>query len=157
MTSPDGYLPGTDRTLMTPHSSETVLVAVRVAIHELNQTDESKHVKDSRQGADFWDRPYAYTIAGPFYEMAGPLKFLLSRLLRRKRRQTGTPRWTITDERHDSGNGKTTITVRADQASMSILVTQTSEGNSEVTVNCARTETIEQFMQVLNDQLKWRE
>jgi len=142
---------------MTPHSSETVLVAARVAIHELNQTVQTKLAKDSGEEEDFWNRPYAYTIAGPFYEMGGVLNFLINRLLRGKRRQSSMPRWMITDEKLDSDNKKTTITVRADQASMSVVVNRISEGNSEVSVNGTQTETIEQFIQELNDQLKWRE
>ena len=142
---------------MTPHSSETVLVAVRVAIHELNQTRQAELAKNSREEVDSWNRLYAYTIAGPFYEMGGALNFLISRLLRRKKRQSSAPRWMITDEKLDSANKKTTITVKADQASMSIVVTRISEGNSEVSVNCTQIETIEQFIQELNDQLKWRE
>ena len=142
---------------MTPHSSETVLVAARVAIHELNQTMQTKLAKDSGEEDDFWNRPYAYTIAGPFYEMGGVLNFLINRLLRGKRRQSCMPRWMITDEKLDSDNKKTTITVRADQASMSVVVNRISEGNSEVSVNGTQTETIEQFIQELNDQLKWRE
>ena len=157
MASSDSYSSNTERALMTPHSSETVLVAARVAIHELNQTGHAELAKNSSEEDDFWNRPYAYTIAGPFYEMGGALNFLISRLLRRKRRQSSTPRWMITDEKLDSDNKKTTITVKADQASMSIVVNRISEGNSEVSINGTQTETIEQFMQELNDQLKWRE
>lgn len=166
-----------ERALTVPHSRETVLVAVRVAIHELNQTGEDtvpvygstpsveqvglpEDTKQQNLSLER-NRDYAYVIAGPFWEWGrmkmGGVNFLMSRLFGRKRRQHSPPCWMITDEEFDTAHLKTTLTVCADEVLMSIVVSEVDERISQVRVDCAHTEPIEQFLQELSDQLKWRE